>query len=212
MLATLCYYLDYNGQTIDDMAKVQLALGDTYQAVSYLASGITKGLKYGNIWSHFLKLYEQTMVVLDKSNLDLYVRLAKQFLPREVLWKIYLDLALTCERKQNLDWAQEYLVQSVLCASDQIKWRPYLQIARIELVQGRFANAEKIISALLSDSSEKQRNSIYLEASKIYEYAGYVQNAQQMFEHLQDEMRNDWKVTRKRRECHRKWKGTGVRY
>lgn len=71
---------------------------------------------------------------IDVVTLDRFSRMATSSLPKESIWKIHLEIASVCEKKEDFTLAKRYLVASVRTAQESLKWRPLMAIAKLELL------------------------------------------------------------------------------
>ncbi|KAL4471552.1 hypothetical protein ABPG74_008445 [Tetrahymena malaccensis] len=194
ILKMLHSYLDLNGQVCYEYARVLELQGKYQQALNICQQAQDKGLKCTSLWTLYLKLYEKTCTGIQASVLDKFIRQANASLPKEIIWKIYLEIAQICEKKNAIHLAKQYLMMSIRNAHESMRWKPLIQVAKIELLLGNKENANKVIQKTLEACSDKQKPYLIIEAAKCAEIAGDVNSALSQMESLKSHMKSEWKI------------------
>lgn len=73
-----------------------------------------------------MKLYEKTCNKVEGHVFDHFVRMANASLPKEIIWKIHLEIAQICEKKSDIPLAKQYLIMSIKNAHESMKWKPLI--------------------------------------------------------------------------------------
>ncbi|KAL4511782.1 hypothetical protein ABPG72_012627 [Tetrahymena utriculariae] len=194
ILKMLHRYLDLNGQVCYEYARVLELQGKYQQALNICQQAQDKGLKCTSLWTLYLKLYEKTCTSIQASILDKFIRQANVSLPKEIIWKIYLEIAQICEKKNAINLAKQYLMMSIRNAHESMRWKPLIQVAKIELLLGNKDNANKVIQKTLEACSDKQKPYLIIEAAKCAEIAGDITSALSQMESLKSYMKSEWKI------------------
>ncbi|EAR94542.2 hypothetical protein TTHERM_00048880 (macronuclear) [Tetrahymena thermophila SB210] len=194
ILKMLHSYLDLNGQVCYEYARVLELQGKYQQALNICQQAQDKGLKCTSLWTLYLKLYEKTCTNIQAPVLDKFIRQANASLPKEIIWKIYLEIAQICEKKNAINLAKQYLVMSIRNAHESMRWKPLIQVAKIELLLGNKENANKVIQKTLEACSDKQKPYLIIEAAKCAEIAGDISSAISQIESLKSYMKSEWKI------------------
>ena len=179
-------YLEY--------AKFEENLGNLNEALKICFEGISKNIRFSNLWTYFLKISERVVENINHIPLSKFLGYAINSLPRDMVWKIYLEIASFTERKMRLEDSKTFISKAIISCPENVKWKCFIMGARVELKNKNNFKAKKIINYCLNNNTEKQKAQLMIEASKIYEYQGEIDKAIQYFEYNQDYMRSEWKV------------------
>lgn len=126
--------------------------------------------------------------------MDNYLNSANECLPKDMLWKIYLEIAGVAERKNNLDKAKTFVTKAIQNCPENVKWKCFVLGARMELKDRSQSKAKKVIQRFIDNANEKQKYHLLIEYSKISEYLGDFTSAITYFEKTKDYMKVEWKV------------------
>lgn len=122
------------------------------------------------------------------------MKMALNSLPKDMMWKIYLELAGIFERKDKTTEAKGYVSKAILCCPENVKWKCYILGARIEIKAQNCGSALKVLKYLLNTNNDKQKSYIAMEASKVYEYQGLLDHSFKLMHGIKDVMKTEWKV------------------
>lgn len=126
--------------------------------------------------------------------IDRYLNLAMDCLPRDMLWKIYLEIAGIAERKSNVQKSKAYITKAIMGCPENVKWKCFVLGSRLELKDNYPIKAKKLVNHYLQTQNEKQKYHLLIESSKIAEFQGDIASTVMYFEHTRDYMRAEWKV------------------
>lgn len=111
-----------------------------------------------------------------------------------MLWKIYLEIAGTAERKNSLNKSKGYITKAIMGCPENVKWKCFVLGSRLELKGNCPGKAKKLVNHYLHTQNEKQKYHLLIESSKIAEFQGDLSSTVMYFEQTRDYMRTEWKA------------------
>jgi len=186
--------LDMQGNVYLEYAKFEENTGNVMGAVKICYEGISRNLRFSNLWAYALRLCEKISGGMNSIPVDRYLSLAMDCLPRDMLWKIYLEIAGIAERKNNINKSKNYITKAIMGCPENVKWKCFVLGARLELKDNYPAKAKKLVNHYLQTQNEKQKYHLLIESSKIAEFQGDIPSTMMYFEHTRDYMRAEWKA------------------
>lgn len=141
-----------------------------------------------------MRICERIVEKIDYLPLNSYLNLANDCLPKDMLWKIYLEIAGVAERKEEYTRSKNFITKAILSCPENVKWKCFVLGARMELKDQYPTKAKKIISKFIESASDKQRYHLLIEYSKICEFLGDLPASIQYFEETREYMKTEWKV------------------
>jgi len=186
--------LDMQGNVYLEYAKFEENIGNVVGAVKICYEGINRNLRFSNLWAYALRLCEKISGGMNNIPVDKYLSLATDCLPRDMLWKIYLEIAGIAERKNNINKSKAYITKAIMGCPENVKWKCFVLGARLELKDNYPEKAKKLVNHYLQTQNEKQKYHLLIESSKIAEFQGDTANTILYFENTRDYMRSEWKA------------------
>jgi la-related protein 1 len=119
---------------------------------------------------------------------------ALEALSKELAWKVYLEYALTLEKKGLLDECRKYLREAVITSPENLRWKAWIIGSRVELKSGRTESATLLLEKSLSEVPSKQRSLVLAEEAKLHEYMKDFPKAEKAVAQACVEARQDWKI------------------
>jgi len=186
--------LEMQGNVYLEYAKFEENMGNLLGALKISYEGLSKNIRFSNLWGYFMRICERIVEKIDYIPLDNYLSLANDCLPKDMLWKIYLEIAGVAERKNDYYRSKNFITKAILSCPENVKWKCFVLGARMELKDQCHTKARKIINKFIENANEKQKYHLLIESSKISEYLGDLNSAIAYFEDTKDYMRAEWKV------------------
>jgi len=160
------------------------------RALTLVERGLARIPSYGPLWFLAIKLDER----LDKD----YTKRVEEAVPnlsKELVWKIYFELAQIEERRNNYKACYKAYVQSVLnCPSRNLIWKIWLGGARTELHKGNIDAARKLLIRALQNVPSKMKATALLECARFEEFLNDLDHARYILKKAKKETRHEWKV------------------
>ncbi len=126
--------------------------------------------------------------------IDRYLSQATECLPRDMLWKIYLEIAGIAERKNNVKKSKCFITKAIMGCPENVKWKCFVLGSRLELKDNYPEKAKKLVNHYLQTQNEKQKYHLLIESSKISEFQDDIPRTIMYFENTRDYMRSEWKA------------------
>ena len=117
-----------------------------------------------------------------------------QNVPKELDWKIYIEVAQTYDRMGEYEKAICYLGNSIQSCPDNIKWKIWLIASRIQFRLGELERSREIIERCCYEVPSKQMSMAMLEYAKHFEMRGQPQRARQIMQHTKRIAKTEWKT------------------
>lgn len=114
-----------------ELAKLLEAEKEYNRSLEVLSSAIDSNVKLYSVYSSYLKHLENycpESVVLDI--VPYVICKSEENLPMEVQWKLYVEVAQLYRRYNALEEERKYLKAALEFAPANVRWKPYLLIAK----------------------------------------------------------------------------------
>lgn len=134
------------------------------------------------------------MPKLENYRIDKFSQMAFYKLPKELLWKVYVEIAMVAERKGQVALCKTFLYKAVHVSPANLKWKPIIFGSRLELKMGDERKSLKILNTCLRVLPEKHHSMIFLELSRYYEFVGDIAKCLDLMEKAKELMKSEWKV------------------
>lgn len=108
-------------------------------SLKFCEDGLDFNPKYAPLWFQYLKIYEKASPAIKQSRFDDLQTILNDLhynVNPELEWKIYTEVAQTHERLGMLEKASGYITNALLSCPENIKWKIWLLISRLQLRNG----------------------------------------------------------------------------
>lgn len=194
------------GAVFLEAVKFEEKWGCLGEAMKNCEKGLEMNPRYGPLWFAYLRILDKleyqinlgkvkefkTLEIIQKKQ-DLVSR-GKDMLTKELIWKLYIDYALSLERKGNLEKTRQFLKEAVLTCPNNLRWKAFMIGARVEVRAGNHQVAVKLLREALEEVPAKQKASVLVELGKAYELAGELQQAETTMVKACEFAFQDWKI------------------
>eukprot|EP01125_Pyxidicula_operculata_P020859 TRINITY_DN7835_c0_g1_i2.p1 TRINITY_DN7835_c0_g1~~TRINITY_DN7835_c0_g1_i2.p1 ORF type:complete len:910 (+),score=161.15 TRINITY_DN7835_c0_g1_i2:140-2869(+) len=178
------------GPIYTEAVRLEMRMEEYPRALKLVEKGLSRIPSYGPLWFLALKIEER----LDK-DYNKRVEEGVPHLSKELVWKIYFELAQIEERKGNREKCNRAYVQSVLnCPSKNLVWKIWLGGARTELHRNNIDAARKLLVRALQTVPAKMKATALLECARFEEFLGYLNDARYVLQKAKKETKHEWKV------------------
>ena len=149
-------------------------------------------------------------------NLRIESEKAVQSISRELVWKVYFELAQSEERAAEVSAqgmanssmtytvsncrellfrnARLSLIRSLLFCPMNLRWKIWLASSRLEIAAGHPERSRKLLCQALKESPNKSKGLIYLECGRIEEYMNNFHLARKIIIRACQESKSEWKL------------------
>eukprot|EP01130_Rhizamoeba_saxonica_P003557 TRINITY_DN1490_c0_g1_i2.p1 TRINITY_DN1490_c0_g1~~TRINITY_DN1490_c0_g1_i2.p1 ORF type:complete len:770 (+),score=160.99 TRINITY_DN1490_c0_g1_i2:202-2511(+) len=177
------------GPIYTEAVRLEMRAEEYERALSIVNKGLKTIPNYGPLWFLALKIEE----VLDGDYRQV-VKSALDELSKELIWKLYYELAQIEDRKGNHSECLKAYVKSVLNCPANLVWKVWIGGARSELLCGNVKNARKLLSRAHLSVPEKMKASVFLDFARLEEYLGDIDRARYFLDKAKLETRHEWKI------------------
>jgi len=186
------------------------------RAIAIVEKGLEMISRYGPLWFSALHIYEKTAPLVesrprsassssDDQPAHRYCRRdlnkvrdiaakAISSISKELVWKVYFEMAQIEDRAGNFTLARQNYVKAVDAAPDNLLWKVWLGGARTELNAGCYESARKLLTRALNEVPTKMRSCVLLEFARLEEYVRNDEEARSILKTACQETRHEWKV------------------
>lgn len=164
-------------------------------AIEYAEKGLRVHPRYGPIWFTLLRLYER-ICHGDLTNVYVVASKAVAYLPKELCWKLYFELAQIEDRFGRFKQAREAYVQAVSLCPKHLQWKIWLAGAHTELRSqtSSLALIHKLLQRSLDQVPKKKCAQVFIDWARIEEGCGNLEEARKILERAKKEAKFEWKV------------------
>eukprot|EP01125_Pyxidicula_operculata_P012901 TRINITY_DN424_c2_g1_i1.p1 TRINITY_DN424_c2_g1~~TRINITY_DN424_c2_g1_i1.p1 ORF type:complete len:848 (+),score=203.64 TRINITY_DN424_c2_g1_i1:201-2546(+) len=178
------------GPIYTEAVRLEMRIEDYNRALKLVEKGLSRIPSYGPLW--FLALKIEELMGLDYEQ---RVKNAIPHLSKELVWKLYFELAQIYDRRGDLQEARKSYVQSVLsCPAPNLVWKIWLGGARTELHKNNVVAARKLLLQGLETIPTKVKATALLECARTEEYLGFLEDARYVLFKAKKEICHEWKV------------------
>uniref|UniRef100_A0A6B2KYS8 Pre-mRNA-splicing factor Syf1/CRNKL1-like C-terminal HAT-repeats domain-containing protein n=1 Tax=Arcella intermedia TaxID=1963864 RepID=A0A6B2KYS8_9EUKA len=178
------------GPIYTEAVRLEMRMEEYSRGLKLVEKGLQRIPSYGPLWFLAIKLEERLGKDFTKR-----VEEAVPNLSKELVWKIYFELAQIEERKGNFKNCYKAYVQSVLnCPSRNLVWKVWLGGARTELHKGNIDASRKLLFRALQNVPSKMKATALLECARFEEFLGDLEDARYILRKAKKETRHEWKV------------------
>jgi la-related protein 1 len=154
---------------------------------------VFRGLQYTPTYGPLIFLLLKLEDLMDGD----YRACVKDALPKlskELVWKIWFELAQIEHRRGLIAESNAAYVQAAKSCPNSSVWKVWLGGARTEILNGRYDIAEKLLQRAMQDVQQKLRSTVFVEFSRFYEYLGSLDESRKILVCAQNDSNLDWKV------------------
>eukprot|EP01080_Neovahlkampfia_damariscottae_P001621 gene1621-12746_t len=173
--------------------KLEVNSDNLNTAFKIVQKGLSNLPKYGPLWFASFNLLEK-LSNGDLSKLREEAERGVSFISKELIWKVYFELAQVEERAGNVENAREAFVNSSLYALPTLRWKVWMAGSRLELSVGNIEFAKVLLNRALEEVPNKTKAIILLECARLEEYIGDLEKAREFIKRAQKEAKHEWKV------------------
>ena len=171
--------------------------GHLGESLDICEEGLDFNPKYGPLWFQYLRLYEKLDEQTRQSKFDSLQTIFNEMfqnVPKELDWKIYIEVAQTYDRMAEYEKAICHLGNSIQSCPDNIKWKIWLIAARIQFRLGEYERSREIIERCCYEVPSKQMSMAMLEYAKHFEMRSQPHRARQIMQHTKRIAKAEWKT------------------
>eukprot|EP01126_Amoeba_proteus_P006986 TRINITY_DN12471_c0_g1_i5.p1 TRINITY_DN12471_c0_g1~~TRINITY_DN12471_c0_g1_i5.p1 ORF type:complete len:664 (-),score=182.42 TRINITY_DN12471_c0_g1_i5:166-2157(-) len=181
--------VSHYGPIYVEAVRLEIKMEEYGRALRLVERGLLRIPTYGPLYFLALKLDERLKREYNKRVMDALPRLSK-----ELVWKIWLELAQIEHRQGNLVHSNKAYVHAICHCPKNLKWKVWFAGARTELCNKNYEVSRKLLARALADVPVKMKATVLVEQARFEEHQGNLEQARLILNKAKKETVHEWKV------------------